>query len=190
MHKNANSISDNTTNTQPWYAVRTFNCQEQKVSDFLTDKGYNNFIPMTLSQEKGDEKNPKQIRIPAVHNLLFIQRKETPEQLIKDLSECHIPTNIFRHPGEKKLCEISDLEMVELRMLCDPSFQTSTFISHPEAEAMIGKEVRVVAGPFKGSTGRLVRKNKQYYFLKSVIGMGVMVRISRWYCEPINNTNK
>ena len=57
MHKNANSISDNTTNTQPWYAVRTFNCQEQKVSDFLTYKGYNNFIPMTLSQEKGDEKN-------------------------------------------------------------------------------------------------------------------------------------
>jgi ribosomal protein L24 len=54
-------------------------------------------------------------------------------------------------------------------------------MTQSEAEAMIGKEVRVVAGPFKGSTGKLVRKNKQYYFLKAVIGMGVMVRVSRWY---------
>ena len=75
--------------------------------------------------------------------------------------------------------------MVELRMLCDPQYKTSVFMSQGEAEAMVGKEVRVVAGPFKGSTGRLVRKNKQYYVLKSVIGMGVMVRVSRWYCEPI-----
>ena len=80
--------------------------------------------------------------------------------------------------------------MIELRMLCDPCFETSTFMSQPEAEAMIGKEVRVVAGPLKGSTGRLVHKNKQFYFLKTVIGMGVMVRISRWYCEPINSQFK
>ena len=58
-------------------------------------------------------------------------------------------------------------------------------MTQAEAEAMVGKEVRVIAGPFKGTVGRLVRKHKQYYFLKSVIGMGVMLRISRWYCEPI-----
>ena len=29
--------------------------------------------------------------------------------------------------------------------------------------------------PFKGAVGRLVRKHKRYYFLKAVIGMGVMV---------------
>ena len=79
--------------------------------------------------------------------------------------------------------------MVEFRMLCDPQYQTSVFMTQSEAEAMIGKEVRVVAGPFKGSTGKLVRKNKQYYFLKAVIGMGVMVRVSRWYCEPIDSAN-
>ena len=54
-----------------------------------------------------------------------------------------------------------------------------------EAEATLGKDVRVINGPFKGAVGRLVRKNKQYYFLKIVIGIGVMVRVSRWYCEPI-----
>ena len=41
----------------PWYAIRTFNCQEQKVSNFLTDNKCINFIPMmvTLSKVKDNE---------------------------------------------------------------------------------------------------------------------------------------
>lgn len=170
---------------QPWYAIRTFNCQEQKVSRFLAEKGYVHFIPMALSTKTGEKDNPQSIMTPAVHNLLFVQLKETSRQLIKDISECNIPTSLFRNPGEQSPCEIPAVDMVSIRTLCDPRFKTSVFMTQPEAEAMIGKEVRVMAGPLKGSTGRLVRKNKQYYFLKAVIGMGVMVRISRWYCEPI-----
>ena len=75
--------------------------------------------------------------------------------------------------------------MMEIRMLCDPQYEQSIFMTQGEAEAMVGKDVRVIAGPFKGAAGRLVRKKKQYYFLKSVVGVGVMVRISRWYCAPI-----
>lgn len=182
---NKDNTATHTPDISPWYAIRTFNCQEQKVSRFLTEKGYMHFIPMTLSKETKEGETPKQILVPAVHNLLFVQRKETSKQLIKDLSECHTPVSIFRNPGEQHPCEIPTIDMVNIRMLCDPKYKTSVFMTQPEAEAMIGKEVRVVAGPFKGSTGRLVRKNKQYYFLKSIIGMGVMVRISRWYCKPL-----
>lgn len=181
------STTDKRSEGNTWYAIRTFNCQEQKVSRFLADKGYVHFIPMMFSKEVTDEEPPRRILVPAVHNLLFVQKKDTQKQLLKDLSECSIPVSIFRHPGQQGFCEIPAHDMIELRMLCDPDFKTSVFMTQPEAEAMIGKEVRVVAGPFKGSTGRLVRKNKQYYFLKAVIGMGVMVRISRWYCEPITN---
>jgi len=178
-------IETSTTN-QPWYAIRTFNCQERKVSHFLSEKGYVHFIPMMMAHDaKENENKPQRILVPAVHNLLFVQRKDSQQTFIKEMNECSIPISIFRNPGEKVLCEIPSIDMVELRMLCDPQYKTSIFMSQGEAEAMIGKEVRVVAGPFKGSTGRLVRKNKQYYFLKAVIGMGVMVRVSRWYCEPI-----
>ena len=184
-----NTLTLSPAGNYPWYAVRTFNRQERKVSRYLTEKGYTHFIPMTLSLDQREEKNAKRILIPAIHNLVFVQRKETQKQLITDLSEFSIPTSIFRNPGTKKLCEIPTIDMVEFRMLCDPQYQTSVFMTQSEAEAMIGKEVSVVAGPFKGSTGKLVRKNKQYYFLKAVIGMGVMVRVSRWYCEPIDSAN-
>ena len=89
--------------------------------------------------------------------------------MLKMLGECQIPVSIFRQPGNKDFCEIPARDMVELRLLCDPEFQTSTYMTQSEAEAMVGKEVRVVKGPFKGSVGKLVRKDKQYYFLKASI---------------------
>lgn len=172
----------------PWYAIRTFNCQEQKVSKFLKEKGYMHFIPMTIVQREVKEgEAPKRISIPAVHNLLFIQKKGTLQDMQKMLQECMYPVSIFRQPGINQPCEIPARDMIELRMLCDTQFQTtSVFMTQDEAENMIGKEVRVTAGPFKGSVGRLVRRNKQYYFLKIVTGLGVMARISRWYCEPLH----
>ena len=130
--------------------------------------------------------SPQKTLVPAVHNLLFIQKKGSQRAMTRLLKECIIPISIFRNPGSQTFCEISERDMVELRMLCDPQFKTSVFMTQTEAEAMVGKDVRVIAGPFKGSIGRLVRKHKQYYFLKAFIGMGVMVRISRWYCEPID----
>lgn len=184
--ENLSHPAETKTDSQPWLAVRTFNCQERKVSRYLTQRGCVHFIPMTLSKEINDDEKVKQILVPAVHNLLFVQMKGTQQEMIQLLSECNIPVSIFRHPGMKQFCEIPAHDMIELRMLCDPQYKTSVFMTQGEAEAMVGKEVRVVAGPFKGSVGRLIRKNKQFYFLKAVIGMGVMVRVSRWYCEPIN----
>ena len=170
-----------------WYALRTFNCQEQKVSHFLSSRECNHFIPMkiVLSKPK-DNESPKQILEPAIHNILFIQKNGTQQEMIELVSTCPGPVRIFRYPGVEEFCEISNSEMMELRMFCDPQFQdTSEFMTQDEAENMVGKNVLVTKGPFKGSVGRLVRRQKQYYFLKIVTGMGVMVRISRWYCEPI-----
>lgn len=181
-----NASEHKATKQQPWYAIRTFNCQEQKVSRFLTENELVHFIPMTYAKDYTEDEKPQKTLVPAVHNLLFIQKKGSQRAMTRLLKECIIPISIFRNPGSQTFCEISERDMVELRMLCDPQFKTSVFMTQTEAEAMVGKDVRVIAGPFKGSIGRLVRKHKQYYFLKAFIGMGVMVRISRWYCEPID----
>ena len=183
--KEPDSQTEINVERQPWYAVRTFNCQEQKVSRYLAQFDYTHFIPMTLVKEVDEDDKVKKVLKPAVHNLLFVRKKGTQKEMMQMLSECDIPVSVFRKPGVRDFCEIPAQEMVELRMLCDPEYETSVFLTEDEADAMVGKEVRVVNGPFKGSVGRLVRKNKQYYFLKTVIGMGVMVRVSRWYCEPL-----
>ena len=182
---NIDSLSEPKADQQPWFAVRTFNCQEQKVSSFLTQKGYIHFIPMVLAKKVVEDDKVKPVLVPAVHNLLFVQKKGTQQEMMQMFHECDIPVSVFRHPGTKEYCEIPAREMVELRILCDTEYTNTQYMTQGEAETMIGKDVRVVAGPFKGAVGRLVRKQKQYYFLKAVIGMGVMVRVSRWYCQPL-----
>ena len=183
MKENIDSVKQE--EKQVWYAVRTFNCQEQKVSNFLTDKGYLHFIPMVYTPTTNSEKEEKKVLVPAVHNLLFIRKSGSLKQMMNLLKECQIPTIFFRYPGTQQYCEIPERDMVEFRLLCDPQFTSSSYISQAEAESLVGKEVRVISGPFKGSRGKLIRKSKEYYFLKVVIGMGVLVRIPRWYCKPI-----
>ena len=176
-----------------WYALRTFNRQEKKVSLFLTEQELQHFIPMVYStrmapskKDQPDSSEPeKPLLVPAVHNLVFVRKSLSQKEMLKTLSDCHTPVYVFRSPGSQRPSEISARDMEELRMLCDPQYEASVFVTQAEAEAMVGKDVRVIAGPFKGTVGRLIRKHKQYYFLKSVVGMGVMVRISRWYCEPL-----
>lgn len=181
-----NSVQNSPLQEKSWLAVRTFNCQEQKISRFLTEKNCVHFIPMKVAMApRKDNEAPKRVLVPAVHNLLFVQKMESQQQTVQLLKECGIPVNVYRLPGASRYCEIPDREMVELRTFCDPQFNTTIYLDQEEAEEMIGKKVRVVKGAFKGSIGQLVRKKKKYYLLKIITGMGVMVHISRWYCEPI-----
>lgn len=178
---------------QTWYALRTFHRLEQKISLFLEDRHLPHFIPMTYSTrvvkpkegKETDTKPEKAVLVPAVHNLVFVKKILSQEEMFKVFSECAAPICVFRHPGNSQPCEISERDMLEMRMLCDPQYEPSVFVSQADSEVMVGKEVRVIAGPFKGLVGRLVRKRKQYYFLKTVLGVSVMVRTSRWYCEPL-----
>ena len=175
---------NNQNKQNPWYAVRTFNCQELKISDFLRERGKVHFIPMTYV-EKEREGKMKRMLVPVVHNLIFLQKDESQKAMLGMLEECGVPFNVLRNKETRHLCEIPDSQMTEFRVLCDPDFKDTLYITHQEAEAKPGKNVRIIHGPFSGITGKLHRTRGGYYFIKTLAGVGVMMRISRWYCEVI-----
>ena len=59
------------TTKNPWYAVRTFNCQELKISDFLKGRKKVHFVPMTYVEKEKEGKTRKML-VPVVHNLVFL----------------------------------------------------------------------------------------------------------------------
>lgn len=168
-----------------WYAVRTFNCQELKVSDYLTGHRKEHFIPMTYVEKKTRDGRTKRVLVPVVHNLIFLKKDCEQKHMLNLLSECPIPLNIFRKDNSSDCYEISDREMYEFRILCDPDFEGSVFMTKEEADIRPGREVQIVHGPFSGITGKLHRVNKEYYFIKTLASIGVMVRIPRVYCKPL-----
>lgn len=172
-------------NSYIWYAIRTFNCKELKVGDYLSEHGKEYFIPMTYALKKIRDGRTKRILLPVVHNLIFLKKDCSEKSLLKLLSDCPVPITVFRKENSTDCYEIPDREMFEFRILCDPDFDGSVFMTKEEADLRPGREVRIVYGPFSGITGKIHRVNKEYYFIKTLASIGVMVRIPRLYCKPV-----
>ena len=92
---------------------------------------------------------------------------------------------IRKNKESRDLYEIPARQMYEFRMMCNPEIELREYLSEEEAKMKPGSPVLVKFGPLKGMTGRLVRKSKKYYLLKEIPGIGVMLKISRWCCVPL-----
>ena len=164
--------------------VRTFNRHEVIVSDFLKQEGLTCFIPMRYTEKlAGDDLKPRRVLVPVIHNYVFVELEMPVTQLSSLLAKCATPLNILKHRDTDLPVEISNREMMEFRMLCDPAFEQRVSIIQQEDEPEVGKEVEIIHGPFAGVHGRLYRKQKKYWFVKTIAGVSVELRITRWFCK-------
>ena len=171
---------------QIWTVVRTFNRHELIVSDFLKKEGMTCFIPMHYAEKKiGEDSKPHRVLIPVIHNYVFVMLEMPMKQFSSVLARCATPLYILKYKDTDCPVEISNREMTEFRMLCDPAFEQRVGIVQQEREPEVGKEVEIIHGPFAGVRGRLYRKQKKYWFVKSIAGISVELRITRWFCRPI-----
>lgn len=171
-----------------WVVIRTFNRKEKEVSSFLTKNHLHHFIPMLYSEKlkKGEEK-PHKVLIPVIRSYIFLEKSLEERELRTKLSECISPLTLLTDKSSGRLSEISNREMMEFRLLCDPDYSQTPkeFFEADDSEALPGKDVMVVHGQFAGIRGKLCKKNQKYWFVKTVGGIGVMLRISRWYCKVL-----
>ena len=172
---------------QKWTVVRTFNRHELVVNDFLKEAGLTCFIPMRYREKIMDEgQKPRRILVPVIHNFVFVEKTIPTKELNTLLAKCRTPLYILKTKDTDKAVEIPNREMLEFRMLCDPAFEREINISVGEEDPEVGKEVEIVHGPFVGIRGRLYRKQKKYWFVKTLAGISVELRITRWYCRPVS----
>lgn len=103
------------------------------------------------------------------------------------LNECRVPLLLFCNKMDNRISEVSDKEMTDFRLLCDPDYAKTPveFLDANEAEAKPGKEVEVLHGQFAGVRGKLHRSGKKFWLIKTVGSLSVMLRISRWYCKVV-----
>ena len=170
-----------------WYALQTFFRKEREVEDFLKEKGYAPFVPK-LYRERVDANGQKHRElVPAVHNLLFLPKVADGKAQVLALRDCPYPVRIIRKQDSEGFYEIPDRQMVEFRSICDPDYTNTIYASREFADDRPGKRVRVIQGPFKGMEGKLVRYKNRFYIVITLVNLGVFLRISRWYCEPIKD---
>lgn len=167
-----------------WFALRTFHSQENKVGLYLTQNRLTYFIPMRKVKDVRADRNLTVHEQPFVHNLIFLRKTLSTDGLRKILGLCPYPLSVYSHPDSREHWhEIPGSEMIELRIICDNTFCEPQIITQQEYDLKVGRMVRVVHGPMKGVRGKLVRKNKKYYLLKTIADVGVSISVSRWCCE-------
>lgn len=169
-----------------WYAVQTLYCKEEQLGAFFKERGLNYFIPMRYEERVTLDGKKQRILIPAVHNLLFLEKTIPEHQLREELSTCTLPCRIIRNRETGKFYEIRDREMVEFRAICDPGYEGTLYVDVNTAEARPGQLVRVIRGNFAGLTGKLTRYKNRSYVVITIATLGVMVHIPKWYCAKID----
>ena len=169
-----------------WTVIRTFNRHEMMISEFLKKEGLTSFIPMQyVEKQNASDQKPRRVLAPVLHNYVFVELSIPIKQFSALLAKCATPLYILKIKDTDQPVEIPNHEMLEFRMLCDPAFEKQTTIYQRESEPEVGKEVEIIHGPFAGIHGRLYRKQKKYWFVKTIAGISIELRITRWFCRPI-----
>ena len=168
-----------------WYAIQTYFAQEIKVGQYLDACKLSYFIPMCNSYRVDAAGEEKLCTHPVVHNLIFLRKTKEQKELQRLLDDCPYAVKVYAHvDNASKWYEIPDRDILDLRIICDQTFVEPEIITQQECDLQVGRMVVVKHGPLRGVRGKLVRKKKKYYVVKSFVGMGVMVSVSRWCCAP------
>lgn len=169
-----------------WYAVRLFTIRQEEVRNFFTEHGLECFVPEQYVDVEGCDGKPRRVLRPVVRNLVFVKQSVEDKAFQKIVQETNYKISVLKKSKEsREYALIPHDQMYEFRLMCNPEVTMRKFLSSEEARMKAGDEVLVKFGPLKGMSGRLVRSSKKYYLLKEVPGIGVMLKVSRWCCVPM-----
>lgn len=170
----------------PWYAIKLYGLSQKNVEKYLQDKGLETFIPQEYVDVEDSEHKVKHVLRPVVKNLIFLKKAMEEGDIKKVISSSELKMSVITVSKiDKRYCEIPARQMDEFMLMCNPDILLKKFISEDQAHLKKGALVRVKRGPLQGFTGRLVRANKNYYLLKDVPGMAVLLKVTKWCCVAL-----
>jgi len=166
-----------------WFALRMAWQHQRPIASWLYNKGIDYFVPMEYrKREKKQGGGLEKQLLPVVRNMLFVRKQENLEET---LSQCDYPIYPIKTTDGSAWAAISSKEMFEFRTMCNPELAWREFTDAETARLKKGQRVEVRYGPLKGLSGKLVRQNKHYFLLKEVPGLAVLLKVSRWCCQPV-----
>ena len=170
-------ITKENNNKRSWYVVYVRSRHEKNVYSALLDKGIDASLPMkTVVREWSDRK--KKVQLPLFRGYVFVNIDLKIDNLIvlKTLG-------VVKFIGiRNKPSRIPDGQMRWIHMMVKGSD-----IIYNVKEIPVGKKVRVMAGPFKGVEGVVIRVGNQsrlVVVIESIIH-AVSIEINPNYLENI-----
>ena len=182
----SSAVSENEQHSYSWYAIKLYGFSQKAVEKYFVDNGLETFIPQEYVDEEDSNHKVRHTLRPVVKNLIFLKKTMKEDEIKKIVSSSNLKMSVITvSKTDKKYCEIPAKQMDEFMLMCSPDILLKKFISEEQAHLKKGTLVRVKRGPLQGFSGRLVRSNKNYYLLKDVPGMAVLLKVTKWCCVAL-----
>jgi len=170
-------IKKENNNKKLWYVIYVRSRHEKTVHSALLDKGIDASLPMrTVVREWSDRK--KKVQLPLFRGYVFVNIDLKVDNL-----------NVLKTPGvvkfigiRKEPSRIPNEQIHWMHMMAAESTTVRT-----EKEIPVGERVHVMAGPFKGTEGVVIRdggKSRLVVLIESIM-QAVSVDIKPEYLEKI-----
>ena len=160
-----------------WYAVYVRSRHEKKVYHLFEEKGLESSLPLIKTTRQWSDRK-KKVEVPLFRGYVFVRINIGKDKL-----------NIIKTDGvvkfigiKKKPSRIPDEEIHWVHMMVEESNTVQN-----EKEIPLGQKVRVIAGPFKGVEGVVMRAGNQSRLVVVIesIMHAVSLEISPNYLENI-----
>jgi len=143
---------DNLARELHWYAVHTRSRHEKKVSDMLSGKVAESFLPLVEVQSRRRDRRKFYMKA-LIPGYIFIRDMLSSELHIEVLRTPGVVKVLKQKIGSENLpCPIPDEQIDSLKVLLAANAEITPF-----TDLQVGEMVEVVTGPFMGAVGRLVR---------------------------------
>ena len=153
------------TPAEKWYVARTRHFrQEIKIRDWMTDRGFEAFVPTTRSESRtlGGKRT---VEKPAAPNLVFVRTdKETACSFV---AEKGLPMQYIIDCATHKMLVVPDKEMEDFRRVFDLSTDRGGLLDQP---LHLGDRVRITRGALKGVEGYVLELMGKTYVAVGLAG--------------------
>ena len=152
-----------------WHVMRSAYCREMKALQLLQRDGFECYVPQrTVRVEKGGKVITKVV--PVVHNLVFVF---STRALISPWKRAHEADASLRYTIDRNtgLPMVVSTKAMEDFMRVTREADDILFLDNPDVVVTKGQRVEVIAGPFKGVQGHVLRIRRDRRVVVSIEGV-------------------
>lgn len=163
-----------------WYPLRVPYGRELKLKAFLDDLQVECFVPMMHTMvEKGDAR--RKVTLPAIRNLCFVYASRQHIDELRAQLLGRIVVHYIWDKGTREPIVVPDKAMQDFIRISRTMDDDLVYLSDVSPRLREGQRVRVLAGPFQGVEGVVVRIRKSKRVLVELPGM---MAVATTYIRP------
>lgn len=139
-----------------WFAVRTMYRNDMNVGHYLEARGAEVFIPMHYVDVKRGGVVKRELE-PVVRNIVFTRTCRSLLDRVKKELESKWAIRLFMNRETREPIIIPEEQMRSFIAVAGTYDDQLLFLGIEEVDYKVGDRIRVIAGPFRGAQGRLLR---------------------------------